>query len=100
MPFILIRIFDLVVKHILVQDYECKSAHEDWTLCQWEVDYWLYPLQMGKPTWMSSVSLCCLTQSAGAVEYTDCISVRLPNKCPRYDAKQSDGEAPVMLELW
>ena len=22
------------------------------------------------------------------------------NKCPRYDIKQSDGEAPVMLELW
>ena len=22
-----------------------------------------------------------------------------PNKCPGYD-KQSDGEAPVMLELW
>ena len=22
-----------------------------------------------------------------------------PNKCPRYDTKQSDGEAPVM-ELW
>ena len=23
-----------------------------------------------------------------------------PNKCPGYDTKQSDGEAPVMLELW
>ena len=23
-----------------------------------------------------------------------------PNKCPRYDTKQSDGEAPVMLEFW
>ena len=22
------------------------------------------------------------------------------NECPRYDTKQSDGEAPVMLELW
>ena len=22
------------------------------------------------------------------------------NECPRYDAKQSDGETPVMLELW
>ena len=23
-----------------------------------------------------------------------------PNECPVYDAKQSDGEVPVMLELW
>ena len=22
------------------------------------------------------------------------------NECPRYDTKQSDGEVPVMLELW
>ena len=34
-------------------------------------------------------------QSTGAEEYTDCI-----NKCPGYDTKQSDGEVPVMLELW
>ena len=27
--------------------------------------------------------------------------VRLPpNKCPVYDTKQSDGEVPVMQELW
>ena len=32
---------------------------------------------------------------AGAVEYTDCISA----ECPGYENKQSDGEAPVMLEL-
>ena len=29
-----------------------------------------------------------------------CSGVRLPQKCPRYDTKQSDGEASVMLELW
>ena len=29
-----------------------------------------------------------------------CRRVRLPNECPGYDTKQSDGEAPVMLELW
>ena len=23
-----------------------------------------------------------------------------PNKCPRYNTKSSNGEAPVMLELW
>ena len=31
-----------------------------------------------------------IAQSVGAVEYTDCFSV----------TKQSDGEVPVMLELW
>ena len=43
-------------------------------------------------------------QSAGAVEYTDCFSAEgqdTPhNGCPDYDIKQSDGEVPVMLELW
>ena len=42
-------------------------------------------------------------RSTGAVEYTDCISAKgvIPpfNECPRYDGKQSDGEAPVMLEI-
>ena len=44
---------------------------------------------------------------AGAVEYTNCISaegVRPPppatTECLGYDIKQSDGKAPVMLELW
>ncbi len=32
-----------------------------------------------------------IAKSAEAIEYTE---------CPWYDAKQSDGEAPVMLELW
>ncbi len=44
-----------------------------------------------------------LAQSVGAVEYTDCISAEEQNslnECPRYDTKQSDGEATVMLELW
>ena len=42
-------------------------------------------------------------RSTGAVEYTDCPSARggtLPNECPVYDTKQSDGEVPGMLELW
>ena len=43
-------------------------------------------------------------QSAGAIEYTDCISAEgqapPPHyECPGYDTKQSDGEAPVQ-ELW
>ena len=38
-----------------------------------------------------------------AVEYTDCISAEGYDPAieyPRYDTKQSDGEVPVMLELW
>ena len=44
-----------------------------------------------------------MAQSAGAVEYTDCISREesdSPNEYPGNDIKQSDSEAPVMLELW
>ena len=38
---------------------------------------------------------------AGAVEYIDApLQTPLPYKCPGYDTKQSDGEVPVMLELW
>ena len=37
-----------------------------------------------------------LAQSTEAVEYTD----YPPNECPGYDTKQSDGELPVMVELW
>ena len=37
-----------------------------------------------------------LAQSAGSVEYTDCFS----NEYPGYDTKESDGEVPVMLEIW
>ena len=40
--------------------------------------------------------------SAGAVEYTDCISAEgwnTPNEGPGYDTKQSNGEASLMLEL-
>ena len=43
-----------------------------------------------------------MVQSAGAIEYTDCISAEgldSRNDCPRYEIKQSDGEAPVMLKL-
>ena len=31
------------------------------------------------------------------------LGCRIPphiNECPRYDTRQSDGEVPVMLELW
>ena len=42
-------------------------------------------------------------QSIGAVKYTDCFSAEgldPPNEYPGYYTKQSDGEAPVMLEFW
>ena len=44
-----------------------------------------------------------MAQSATAVEYTDCISAEesnTPNECHGCKTKQSDGMAPVMLELW
>ena len=42
---------------------------------------------------------------AGAVEYTNCFSEKGSKtppsiERPGYDTKQSDGEVPVMLELW
>ena len=43
-----------------------------------------------------------MAQLAGAAKYTDCISAEeedSSNECHRYDTKQSDGEATVMLEL-
>ena len=44
-----------------------------------------------------------MAQSAGVVEYTDCIFAAVKdfsNECPDYDTKQSDSKAPVMVELW
>ena len=44
-----------------------------------------------------------MDQSNWALEYTDCIStegLECPNECPDNDTKQSDVEAPVMLEFW
>ena len=37
-----------------------------------------------------------MAQSAGTIEYTDCISAEesdSPNECPGYDTKQSDGKS-------
>ena len=44
-----------------------------------------------------------MLQSAGAAEYTKCISADgwdSPNKCSGYDTKQSEVEAWVILERW
>ena len=42
-----------------------------------------------------------MAQSAEAAEYTDSISSKrgkpLPNECPGYDTKQSDGKVPIIL---
>ena len=43
-----------------------------------------------------------LAQSVGAAKDTNCVSAEeqdSPYECPRYDTKQSDGEASVMLVL-
>ena len=50
-----------------------------------------------------SISTRKWAQSAGAVEFTNCISSESydsHNKCPGYDTKQSNDEAPVMQVLW
>ena len=44
-----------------------------------------------------------MAELVGAVEYTDCTSVEgqdFPNEGPGYETKQSDGEDPVIPELW
>ena len=41
-----------------------------------------------------------MIQLAWAVEYADCKEVKPLEWVSCYDTKQSDGEVPVMLELW
>ena len=45
-----------------------------------------------------------IAQSDGTVDYPNWFFAEgedpPPNECPGYDTKQSDGEIPVMLELW
>ena len=44
-----------------------------------------------------------LAQSTKTVDWTDCISAecKMPtNDCPWFEIRQSDGEAPVVLEFW
>ena len=51
-------------------------------------------LKLMKIRWKST---CSFAQSTASLQ-----SAKTPysNECPRYDIKQSDGEVPVMLELW
>ena len=56
-----------------------------------------------KTIYIISHSAKTIAQSAGAVEYTHCTSAKgsvPPQWVSKYDTKQSDGEVPVMLELW
>ena len=46
---------------------------------------------------LSNIQLC-ISQSVGAVEYTNS-KTPPPNEFPGYDTKQSDSEVPVLLEL-
>ena len=51
---------------------------------------------------IKTILILPLVQSAGVVEYTDCTSAEgqdPPKECPGYDTRQSDGEAPVMLDF-
>ena len=51
---------------------------------------------------MPNTSAMDMVQSSEATEYTDCLFTEVQdstNRCPGYDTKQSDGEAPVMLSL-
>ena len=61
-------------------------------------------LKYFKYTFTSILHLYILLSSlAGAVKYTNCISEEGQdslNECPAYDSKQSDSEAPVILELY
>ena len=45
-----------------------------------------------------------IAQSAGGVEHSNSFSAEgkdpLRNEYPGYETKQSDGEVPVMVELW
>ena len=47
--------------------------------------------------WLSIIKLA---QSAGATLTAFLQRVNTPHECLEYDSKQSDGEVPVMLELW
>ena len=52
------------------------------------------------PSVLSSVIGCPVGWGCRILQLLLCRGVRPPNECPGYDTKQSDGEVPVMLELW
>ena len=67
-----------------------SRVKEDLTLCR---EYSQHILSPANRAYIFILIICFISfnaQSVGAVEY----------ECPGYDARQSDGEVPVMLELW
>ena len=83
------------------------EPHHQIVLCHNQDTHWgkgLTPLQ--RCIWcilQTQVANSNIPRSAGALESTDCFSVKgydNSKECPRYDSKQSEGEAPVILELW
>ena len=85
--------YNVRIKDKVEQSKEWSSAPPPHQCCS----YW-------KATTVANFTYL-LPQSARAVERTDCFSAEgydtpPPNECPWYDTKQSDGEIPVMLELW
>ena len=49
---------------------------------------------------MQSVSSRIWTRVAVSISYDDNHYTTGTNECPGYDNKKSDGETPVMLDLW
>ena len=50
---------------------------------------------------MSFIRSCCPVSWGCRICWLHfCRGVQLPNECPGYDTKQSDGGVPVMLEFW
>ena len=76
---------------------ECKAIKKCFA------SYLLFVYLLLSKKYSSEHPLSVLVQSPGAVEYTNCIyGDGYPphlNRCPRYDTKPSDSEAPV-LEHW
>ena len=65
------------------------------------IDFYLFCCFYRKSVVISTNLIPKVFQSAGAVEYTDCTSTEGVRPPPAtIDTKQSDGEVPVMMELW
>ena len=79
--------------------YLCMFSSTYWCRMYFHLNTWFYNTHC-----TNDWRLFSLVQSAVVVEYTDCFTAERsdppPIKCPIYDTKQSDGEFPVMLELW
>ena len=57
-------------------------------------------LALTATSFLCSCFLNRLLPSRLGLKNTPTALLQMGNECPRYDTKQSDGEVPVMLELW